>query len=98
MDQVGKMSSQHAVVQLVGTGFPKAGFPALFYTNSPAAVSIWVTGIVGEANPTWCQRVYEARAAGLILYGRALGLSHGEAEDVLQETFLALMQLTERPI
>jgi len=34
---------------------------------------------------------YEAKASGLILYGRALGLGHGEAEDVLQETFLALM-------
>lgn len=34
---------------------------------------------------------------GLILYGRALGLSHGEAEDVLQETFIALMQKPERP-
>lgn len=41
---------------------------------------------------TWCERVYAAKAAGLILYGRALGLSHGEAEDVLQETFLAMMQ------
>jgi RNA polymerase sigma-70 factor (ECF subfamily) len=45
----------------------------------------------------WCQQVYEAKAAGLILYGRALGLSHGEAEDVLQETFLALMQKVEPP-
>jgi RNA polymerase sigma-70 factor (ECF subfamily) len=33
----------------------------------------------------------------LILYGRALGLSHGEAEDVLQETFLVLMQRDELP-
>lgn len=33
----------------------------------------------------------------MILYGRALGLSHGEAEDVLQETFLALMQKDEVP-
>ena len=40
----------------------------------------------------WCERLYEARAADLILYGRALGLGHGEAEDVLQETFLALMK------
>jgi RNA polymerase sigma-70 factor, ECF subfamily len=40
----------------------------------------------------WCEQLYEAKAAGLVLYGRALGLSHGEAEDVLQETFLALMQ------
>jgi RNA polymerase sigma-70 factor (ECF subfamily) len=33
----------------------------------------------------------------LVLYGRALGLSHSEAEDVLQETFLALLQLAEPP-
>lgn len=33
----------------------------------------------------------------MILYGRALGLSHGEAEDVLQETFVALLRLKERP-
>jgi RNA polymerase sigma-70 factor (ECF subfamily) len=41
--------------------------------------------------------LYRAKAAGLILYGRALGLSHGEAEDVLQETFVALMQLPQPP-
>jgi RNA polymerase sigma-70 factor, ECF subfamily len=41
---------------------------------------------------TWCELLYEAKAAELILYGRALGLSHNEAEDVLQETFLALMK------
>ena len=40
----------------------------------------------------WCERLYEDKSADLILYGRALGLSHSEAEDVLQETFLALMQ------
>ena len=39
----------------------------------------------------WCGALYESKAAELILYGRALGLSHGEAEDVLQETFLTLM-------
>jgi RNA polymerase sigma-70 factor (ECF subfamily) len=33
----------------------------------------------------------------LILYGRALGLAHGEAEDVLQETFLSLLQLNHAP-
>jgi len=32
-----------------------------------------------------------------VLYGRALGLSHSEAEDVLQETFIGLMQLTAVP-
>jgi RNA polymerase sigma-70 factor (ECF subfamily) len=45
----------------------------------------------------WCEPLYDAKAAELILYGRALGLRHGEAEDVLQETFVALMQLTQMP-
>ena len=31
-------------------------------------------------------------ASQILLYGRALGLSHSESEDVLQETFIALMQ------
>jgi RNA polymerase sigma-70 factor (ECF subfamily) len=44
-----------------------------------------------------CQRLYDAKAAQLILYGRALGLSHAEAEDVLQESFLALMRLKTIP-
>jgi RNA polymerase sigma-70 factor (ECF subfamily) len=47
--------------------------------------------------PPWCERIYKAKAAELILYGRALGLSHGEAEDVVQETFLALLQLDRPP-
>lgn len=47
--------------------------------------------------PAWCERLYRAKAAELILYGRALGLGHGEAEDVVQETFLALLQRTVPP-
>jgi RNA polymerase sigma-70 factor (ECF subfamily) len=46
----------------------------------------------------WCEALYEAKAADLILYGRALGLSHGEAEDVLQETFLVLLKLPQHPL
>jgi RNA polymerase sigma-70 factor, ECF subfamily len=46
---------------------------------------------------SWFEAFYEAKAAVLLLYGRALGLSHGEAEDVLQETFIALMQRAELP-
>ena len=46
----------------------------------------------GEREFNWCLELYEQKAAELVLYGRALGLSHGEAEDVVQETFLALMQ------
>lgn len=45
----------------------------------------------------WCERLYDAKAAELILYGRALGLGHGEAEDVLHETFVALMQMERMP-
>lgn len=32
-----------------------------------------------------------------MLYGRALGLSHGEAEDTLHDTFVALLQLDAPP-
>ena len=45
----------------------------------------------------WCQNLYEANAPQLVLYGRALGLGHSEAEDVLQETFIALMERAEAP-
>jgi RNA polymerase sigma-70 factor, ECF subfamily len=44
-----------------------------------------------------CQRLYDAKAAQMTLYGRALGLSHVEAEDVLQETFLAMIRLPAIP-
>ena len=47
--------------------------------------------------PAWCERLYHAKAAELILYGRALGLSHTEAEDVVQETFLALLERETKP-
>jgi RNA polymerase sigma-70 factor, ECF subfamily len=53
--------------------------------------------VSSEQSPAWCERLYDAKAAGLILYGRALGLSHGEAEDVLQETFVALLRLSQSP-
>ena len=45
----------------------------------------------------WCERLYVAKADKLMLYGRALGLGHGEAEDVLQETFAALLRLPRMP-
>lgn len=47
--------------------------------------------------PAWCERLYQTKATELILYGRALGLSHAEAEDVLQETFLALLERAAPP-
>lgn len=51
----------------------------------------------GNRQINWYEALYDAKAAELILYGRALGLSHGEAEDVLQETFLTLMQMAFAP-
>ncbi len=50
-----------------------------------------------KLNQHWCAELYEAKAAELILYGRALGLSHGEAEDVLQEMFMALLKMDFPP-
>lgn len=47
--------------------------------------------------PPWCERLYQAKASELILYGRALGLSHAEAEDVVQETFVALLAQSDAP-
>ncbi|HWD19019.1 MAG TPA: sigma-70 family RNA polymerase sigma factor [Verrucomicrobiae bacterium] len=49
------------------------------------------------AAPGWPETLYQEKAGALILYGRALGLSHSESEDVLQETFLALLRLPTRP-
>ena len=46
---------------------------------------------------SWCETLYRAKASELVLYGRALGLSHAEAEDVLQETFVALSQRPQQP-
>lgn len=53
---------------------------------------------VSAGSSGWCEGLYEAKSAQLVLYGRALGLSHCEAEDVLQDTFMALMRLDEAPV
>jgi RNA polymerase sigma-70 factor (ECF subfamily) len=52
---------------------------------------------VAAENQFWCERLYDEKVGQLILYGRALGLSHSESEDVLQETFIALLKLAEPP-
>jgi RNA polymerase sigma-70 factor (ECF subfamily) len=50
-----------------------------------------------QPNTAWCERLYHDKAPHLLLYARALGLSHSEAEDVLQETFIALLNLPHEP-
>lgn len=52
---------------------------------------------MNEHDDIWREKLYQQKAGALILYGRALGLSHSESEDVLQETFLALLRLPSRP-
>jgi len=53
---------------------------------------------VSAATNHWCENLYAAKAAQLLLYGRALGLAHSEAEDVLQETFTAFLQMDGPPV
>src|SRR5882724_9811 len=57
---------------------------------------LWDETVNGNSQH-WSQELYENKAVQLILYGRALGLSHAEAEDVLHETFVVLMQQEQRP-
>jgi RNA polymerase sigma-70 factor, ECF subfamily len=45
----------------------------------------------------WLERLYEEQASKLVLYGRALGLSHSESEDVLQEVFVSLIKHDSPP-
>lgn len=52
---------------------------------------------MNDNSPHWSLALYEAKAAALVLYGRALGLSHAESEDVLHETFVVLMRLEQCP-
>ena len=49
------------------------------------------------SNEGWCEALYGALSTRLVLYGRSLGLSHAEAEDVLHEVFTALLALPEPP-
>jgi len=51
----------------------------------------------GSEEPAWYESLYRAKGTQLLLYGRALGLTHVEAEDVLQETFIALMDRQHPP-
>ena len=60
-------------------------------------MSLSVDPLNQDSAPSWLESLYREKAAGLILYGRALGLSHQESEDVLQETFLALIALDTTP-
>jgi len=67
--------------------------------NSEACGVTLSTMEVGSTsgNLHWAEVLFEARADGLVLYGRALGLSHSESEDAVQDVFSALLNLGEAP-
>jgi RNA polymerase sigma-70 factor, ECF subfamily len=67
------------------------------YPYTKRAGLVFIGWQVSQEPVNWCERLYEAQATQLLLYGRALGLSHSEAEDVLQDTFVALMRLATEP-
>lgn len=53
--------------------------------------------LTSDSGFSWCRELYEAHATEWLLYGRALGLGHAEAQDVLQDSFVALLALREKP-
>ncbi len=73
-------------------GFPEKDRRVIYKLT---VFGVYVGDKVTDSKVHWCEELYEAQAAQLILYGRALGLSHGESEDVLQDTFIAL---TKQPV
>lgn len=78
---------------------PRREIVADFLYKIPQSCVYWLNQVhIGPINDNgWCEQLYEDQAAKLILYGRALGLSHAESEDVLQETFIALLKLATPP-
>ena len=79
-------------------GLPPSGKYFIQSLYKSGGYGVYLDETVNEnSEQHWCETIYDAKAAELILYGRALGLGHGEAEDVLQETFLALMQMPVAP-
>jgi len=51
----------------------------------------------GDPDNSWCRALYDTMGARLLLYGRGLGLSHAESEDVLHDTFGVLLRLARAP-
>lgn len=49
------------------------------------------------ATSDWCEALYREHAPKLVLFGRAMGLGHGESEDIVHEVFIALVKLAQPP-
>lgn len=88
------------VVHILNSLHPFEGLNLSRFYTKLTAHSVYPVNRMGESgnqNSQWCRQLYEEHAAGLLLYGRALGLGHAESEDVIQETFLALLKLEDTP-
>jgi len=64
---------------------PPTWFAPLLFSYKAAGFGVYELKVNSEQKPAWCERLYQAKAAGLILDGRGPGHSHGEAEGVVQE-------------
>lgn len=51
-----------------------------------------------EETHAWAIALFEEKAESLVIYGRSLGLTHFEAEDVVQDTFRSLLQQSPPPL
>jgi len=59
-------------------------FPAAFQKYFIQISRLWCLSnetVTGPEQSAWCGSLFEAKAVELILYGRALGLSHDETDD-----------------
>jgi hypothetical protein len=79
-------------------------FPAAFQKYFIQISRLWCLSnetVTGPEQSAWCGSLFEAKAVELILYGRALGLSHDETDDCFRATGNAkrgLLNITNHPV
>lgn len=95
--EIDRMVGKHPGAQNVARGFEKILERFIQIPGRQCPCIRTVTPPDVQNRSEWCEALYEAEAAKLILYGRALGLDHAEAEDVVQEVFVAVLALPEVP-
>lgn len=92
----GKYRAGWTVPGIAAPGISRNFSPETY--KSPAGSVYWFEHVDSDAqHQAATAALYQAQAAKLLLYGRALGLSHSEAEDVLHEVFTGLLRLAQWP-
>lgn len=71
--------------------------PAAYKSDRRGVYQIGSMRPIADESGGWCRELYASSAAKLLLYGRALGLTHSEAEDILHDTFAALLTRAAPP-